>query len=52
MVGFIFANSLIIGFSFMYIANFLSFKNYSHKSKIKTYSMPKGSEIFYSCRCE
>lgn len=52
MVEFNFVNNLIIGFSFMCKANFLSFKNYSQKSKTKNYSTPRESEIFYFCSCE
>lgn len=46
MVEFNYANNLIISFSFTCTANFLSFNNYSHKSKTKNDSMPRGPEIF------
>lgn len=45
MVQFNYANNLIIGLSFTRTANFLSLNNYSHKSKTKNDSMPRGPEI-------
>lgn len=50
IVGFTFANNIWL---FIYVHwKFLSFKNFSHKSKIKNYSTAWGSEIFYFCRGE